>query len=117
MVITERRIHDIVVLDLEGRLSIVDSGAQRLREKITTLYFDGNWKVLVNLSRVPHIDSTSLGELVSILVAAKRMKASLKLFGLTQRVVELLTITKLVTEFDTYETESEALDSCLMTAP
>lgn len=116
MEITERRIHDIVVLDLTGRISISDGGAQRLREKVTALCFDGNWKVMVNLAGVPHIDSSSLGEMVSILTATRRMRATLKLFGLTHRVIELLTITKLVTEFETYVTEQEALESFLVTA-
>jgi anti-sigma B factor antagonist len=116
MEITERRIHDLVVLDLKGRMSIVDSGGQRLREKITTLYVGGDWKVLVNLGEVPHIDSPSLGELVTCLNTATRMRATLKLFGLSHRVVELLTITTLITRFDTYANEQDAIDSCLAAA-
>ena len=105
MQITERRTQDVVVLDLQGRLT-VDDGAELLRDKFNSLIFTGHSKVLLNLAGVPHIDSGALGELVSLLVtAARQAKASLKLFGLTGRVVELFTITKLITEFDTYDTE------------
>src|SRR5690349_6960747 len=100
MEITERTTQDIVVIDLHGRLTTVDDGAQRLREKLGSLFFDGQDKVLINLSKVPHIDSSGLGELVRCSLIAKRTNATIKLFGLTPRVVELLTITKFVTEFD-----------------
>jgi len=116
MEITERKTHDIVVIDLQGRLTTVDDGAQRLREKLGSLFFDGQSKVLVNLGHVPHIDSSGLGELVRCSLIARKANATLKLFGVTPRVVELLTITRLVTEFDTYETEQEAVASCLSMA-
>jgi anti-sigma B factor antagonist len=115
MQITERRTHDVVVLDLKGRLTVED-GAELLRDKFNSLIFTGHSKVLINLSSVPHIDSGSLGELVSLLVTARHAQASLKLYGLTGRVVELLTITKLTTEFDTYDTERDAMSSYLVTA-
>ena len=113
MEINQRTTQDVVVIDLQGRLTTVDDGAQRLREKLGSLFFDGQSKVLINLARVPHIDSSGLGELVRCSLIAKRANATLKLCGLTPRVIELMTITKLVTEFDTYETEQEAINSCL----
>jgi len=115
MQITERRTQDVVVLDLKGRLT-VDDGAQLLRDKFNSLIATDRAKVVLNLAGVPHVDSGSLGELVSLLVAARQAKGSLKLFGVTRRVVELLTITKLITEFDTFDTEREALESFMVTA-
>ena len=116
MEITQRTTQDIVVIDLHGRLTTVDDGAQRLREKLGSLFFDGQSKVLINLARVPHIDSSGLGELVRCSLIARKANATVKLFGLTPRVVELLTITRLVSEFDTYETEQQAVESWLATA-
>src|SRR5262245_51230034 len=116
MQITERDHQGIIVLDLQGRLTTGDAGAERVRDKITSLFFQGHSKVLVNLGGVPHIDSGGLGELVRCSLIARRANGSIKLFGLTHRVVELLTITKLITEFDTFETEREALASFMVAA-
>ena len=115
MQITERKTQDVVVLDLTGRLTI-DDGADPLREKFASLIHTGHSKVLLNMSGVPHIDSGALGKLVSCSLTARKANSSVKLFGLTGRVVELLTITKLITEFDTFDTEEEALSSFMVTA-
>ena len=115
MQITERTNQDVTVLELTGRLTI-DDGAEQLRDKVLSLLFQGHSKIVLNLARVPHIDSGALGELVRCYVTAKNGKGSLKLSGLTGRVVELLTIMKLVTVFDTYDTEQEAIESFLVTA-
>ena len=116
MEMKERTTNNIVVIDLQGHLTTVDEGAQHLRERIAGLFSGGTQKVLVNLGRVKHIDSSGLGELVRCSLIARRANGSLKIFGLTPRVVELLTITKLVQEFDTFETEAQALESFLATA-
>lgn len=115
MHITERRTQDVVVLDLKGRMT-VDDGADQLQDKFKSLIFTGHSKVLLNMGAVPHIDSGALGKLVSCSLTARQAKSSVKLFGLSGRVVELLTITKLITEFDTYDTEQEALSSFMVTA-
>jgi len=110
MTITERISQDVVVLDLEGRI-LIDDGAEQLRDKVGSALFRGHTKLVVNLARVPHIDSGSLGALVACYVSAKNAKAAVKLSGLTGRVVQLLTITKLIEVFDCYDTEQEAIGS------
>lgn len=115
MLITERNTQDVVVLDLKGRLTI-DDGADLLQDKFRSLIFTGHSKVLLNMGAVPHMDSGGLGQLVSCKLTARKAKSSVKLVGLTRRVVELLTITKLINEFDTYDTEQEALASFMATA-
>ena len=110
MHITERKIQDIVVLDLKGRMTI-DDGADPLHDKFNTLIHTGHSKVVLNMGGVPHIDSGALGQLVSCSLIARRANSALKLVGLTRRVVELLAITKLTNEFDTFDTEDEALSS------
>lgn len=110
MNITERITHDVVVLDLVGRLTIGE-GAELLRDKVTSVVFQGHSKVLLNLAGVPYIDSGGLGELVRCSMAAKKANGSVKLVGLTGRIVDLLAITKLITVFDTFETEEQAIQS------
>ena len=115
MQITERRTQDVVVLDLKGRMTI-DDGAELLGDKVNSLIFQGESKVLLNMAGVPHIDSGALGKLVSCWLRARQAHSDLKRIGLSGRVVELLTITKLITSFNTYDTEQEAIASFLATA-
>jgi len=114
MHITERKTQDVVVLDLEGRLTLGD-GAELLRDKVASVVFQGNSKVILNLAGVPYIDSGGLGELVRSSMAAKKANGSVKLIGVTGKVVDLLTITKLITVFDTHDTEQQALASFMAT--
>lgn len=115
MHITERKTNDVVVLDLDGRLTLGD-GAELLRDKVASVVFQGNSKVLLNLAKVPYIDSGGLGELVRCSMAAQKANGAVKMIGVSGRVVDLLTITKLITVFDTYDTEREALASFMATA-
>jgi len=114
MQIAERTLHDIIVLDLTGKLTIGD-GAELLRDKVTSVVFQGHSKVLLNLAGVPYMDSGGLGELVRCSMAAKKANGSVKLVGLTGKIVDLLSITKLLTVFDTFETEDEAVASFMAT--
>ena len=115
MRITERTIDDIVVLNLVGRMTIND-GVDQLREKVTSVIGQGHAKLVLNLAQVPYIDSPALGELVRTLTVTRSAKGSAKLVGVNGRVVSLLTIMKLTAEFDTFDTEQEALASYMATA-
>ncbi|MBY0493115.1 MAG: STAS domain-containing protein [Cyanobacteria bacterium] len=115
MIITERKTNDIVVLDLEGRLTIGE-GADLLRDRISGVVAQGHSKVLLNLAGVPYIDSGGLGELVRCSLVAQRANGAVKLIGVSGRVVDLLTITKLITVFDTFDTEQEAVASFMAVA-
>jgi len=72
---------------------------------------EGKKNILLNLAGVGYIDSSGIGELVSSYTAINKDGGHLKLLSLTEKLRDLLTITKLLTVFDAYETESEALDS------
>ena len=115
MRITERKNQDIMVLELDGRL-ITDEGAELLRDRILTLLFQGQSKIVLNLSRVPHVDSCALGELVRCVVTARNGNSSIKLSCLTERLREVLTNTRLIAVFDTYDTEEAALQSFMAAA-
>ena len=108
--IRERQAGDVTILDLEGRITIGD-GNVSLRNAIRRLIQEGKKKILLNLAGVCYVDSSGIGELVSSYTTIGREKGQLKLLNLTQKIQDLLAITKLLTVFDTYEDESAALNS------
>jgi anti-sigma B factor antagonist len=110
MTIKARRIDDIVILDLGGRITIGE-GTLILRNEIQKLLDAGNSKFLLNLADVDYIDSSGLGELVTSFTTVRNKNGQLKLLNLTHRVRDLLQITKLLTVFDTFDNETEALKS------
>ena len=101
---------DVTVLDLKGKLTLGD-GDELLRNKINSLIQAGTKKILLNLGDVPYIDSAGLGEVVRTYTTASRQGGSLKLLNLTKRIKDLLAITKLLTVFETFDTEAEAVKS------
>ena len=107
MNINLRTFGDVTVLDLEGKLTI-DEGAAQLRDRVASLVSQGQKKLLLNLAGVPYVDSGGLGELVRCSLIANREKGAVKLVNLTKRIADLLTITKLLTVFDTYDNEDQA---------
>ena len=110
MTITLRRLDDVAILDLEGRITIGD-GTIVLRARIQELLKDGDEKFLLNLAQVNYIDSSGLGQLVSSFTAVRKQGGQLKLLNLTHRIQDLMQITKLLTVFDVFEDETEALKS------
>jgi anti-sigma B factor antagonist len=107
MNINLRTFGDVTVLDLQGKLTI-DEGAAQLRDRVASLVSQGQKKLLLNLAGVPYVDSGGLGELVRCSLIANREKGAVKLVNLTQRIADLLTITKLLTVFDTFDNEDQA---------
>jgi anti-sigma B factor antagonist len=110
MVIEERIIGDVTVLDLKGKMTLGE-GDELLKDKINSLLAAGKKKLLLNLESVPYIDSAGLGEVVRTYTTVSRQGGSLKLLNLTKRIEDLLSITKLLTVFDTYDNEAEAVKS------
>jgi anti-sigma B factor antagonist len=110
MDITKRRIGDITILDLKGKLTIGD-GAEVLRDTVASVVFQGDRKILLNLAGVPYMDSGGLGELVRCSVITGKAAGAVKLINLTSKITDLLAITKLSNVFDTFDSESEATAS------
>ena len=108
--ISERHAGDVTILDLEGKVTIGE-GSVALRSAIRRLLGEGKSKLLLNLAGVGYIDSSGIGELVSSFTAVKKEGGTLKLLGLTQKIQDLLAITKLLTVFDTFDEEETALAS------
>jgi anti-sigma B factor antagonist len=86
-------------------------GDELLKDKINSLLAAGKKKLLLNLEGVPYIDSAGLGEVVRTYTTVSRQGGSLKLLNLTKRIEDLLSITKLLTVFDTFDSEAEAIKS------
>lgn len=103
-----RRLDDIVIIDLSGRITMGE-GTLLLRDQIQNLLAAGDRKFLLNLADVDYIDSSGLGELVTTFTTVRNQEGLLKLLNLTRRVQDLLQITKLLTVFETFENEAEAL--------
>jgi anti-sigma B factor antagonist len=110
MEIVERTVSDVTVLDLKGKMTLGE-GDELLKDKINSLLAAGKKKLLLNLESVPYIDSAGLGEVVRTYTTVSRQGGSLKLLNLTKRIEDLLSITKLLTVFDTYDSEAEAVKS------
>ena len=115
MQLSERRVGTVVVLDLVGKATLTDNPG-RLKEKISSLVAQGESNIVLNLAHVNYIDSSGLGELVASHTTAWRGGVTVKLANTRRRVWELLVLTKLVTIFDCYESEAEALESFAVAA-
>ncbi len=110
MQIDERVVGDVTILDLKGKMTLGE-GDELLREKVSSLVSQGQKKLIMNLDGVPYIDSAGLGEIVRTYTTVSRQGGKLKLLNLTKRIEDLLSITKLLTVFEVYEDEAEALQS------
>ncbi len=108
--ISERQAGDVTILDLDGKVTIGE-GSVALRNAIRRLLGEGKNKILMNLGGVGYIDSSGIGELVSSFTAVNKEGGTLKLLNLTQKIQDLLAITKLLTVFDVFENEGDALGS------
>lgn len=108
--ISERQAGDITILDLDGKITIGE-GSIALRNSIRRLLEEGKKKILLNLADIGYVDSSGIGELVSSFTTVNREGGSLKLLNLQQKVQSLMAITKLLTVFDVYEDEGDALGS------
>jgi|SRR5262245_26898415 anti-sigma B factor antagonist len=104
----DSRVEDgITIISCSGRITFgEDSAALRANLK-RVLEF--NRKIVLNLSGVPYIDSGGLGTLVGVFSSARAAGADIKLVGLGQRLRDVLSITKLVTVFEVYDTEEQAV--------
>jgi anti-sigma B factor antagonist len=110
MKIDERAVDGVTILDLQGKM-LIGEGDELLREKINQLVENGTERIVLNLAEVPYVDSAGLGEIVRCYTTVSRKNGKLKLLHLTKRIHDLLSITKLLTVFETYDTEEEAVKS------
>ncbi len=101
---------DIVVIDVDGKVVLGD-GDVEIKQAVDTLLQKGNTKIILNLAKVPYLDSAGLGEIIRCFTALRRSGGSLKLLAPNPRIVDLLNITKLLNVFDSYDNEATAIKS------
>jgi anti-sigma B factor antagonist len=110
MKIVERQVGDVIILDIQGKI-LIGEGDDALREAVTRLVESGTKKILLNLAEVPYVDSAGLGEIVRCYTTVSKQGGRLKLINLTRKIQDLLAITKLLTVFETYDSEDEGVRS------
>ena len=108
--VNERQAGDVTILDMSGAVRIGE-GSIALRDAIRGLSDNGKKKILLNLAGVNYVDSSGIGELIANYTTVSRQGGQLKLLNLTDKIQNLLVITKLLTVFDSYDNEAEALKS------
>ena len=108
--LTKRTVDGILAFECNGRIVFGDESSL-LRDEVKKAIADGNKRIVLNLSEVNYIDSGGLGTLVALHTTAHNAGGSIKLANLTKRVGDLLQVTKLLTVFEVYNSEYEALES------
>lgn len=108
MTIEQRSVGAVIVLDLAGRL-VVSEGDERLQDKVRSLVFEGHRHFVFNMARLTYIDSTGLASMIASYHVVDKAGGRLVLVGVTERVSNVLAITKLLTVFDAYDSEVEAV--------
>ena len=108
--IDQRRVGDVIILDLTGKVTIGATNRQ-LQEALLRLVAEGERSVVLDLSLVTHVDSSGLGEVVAGYSTLRRGGGRLALVNMSDRVMDLMTVTKLYTVFDIYTSEAQAVES------
>ena len=107
---TYREVDGVAVVALDGRIVLCEE-SNALREKVKSLIAEGKKKIVLNMDNITFIDSAGLGEIVRTYTTVSRQGGSLKLVNLTKRITDLLSIMKMLTVFETFNSESEAVRS------
>ncbi|HRH44014.1 MAG TPA: STAS domain-containing protein [Pyrinomonadaceae bacterium] len=108
--ITQRQFQNVTIFDLEGKIFIGES-IVNFRQAIRNLSEENKKRILLNMTKITHIDSSGLGELVGGHLDSQKNGGEFKLLGLSGQVIELMKMTRLLTVFETFEDETDALNS------
>ena len=111
MQLEERMAGNVAIVKVTGDITLNKGGDVQLKDKVNSLVQQGNKQILVDLGGVSYVDSAGLGELVQAFVTTKNRGGSLKLVNVTKRLNDLLVVTRLVTVFETFDSEAQALAS------
>ena len=110
MKIEMRTVGDVRILDCSGKITLGE-GTMAVRNTVRDILKDNGKKIILNLANVNYIDSSGIGELVSTYTTVTNNGGQLKLLSLTKKIHELLQITKLLTVFQVFDSESAAIAS------
>jgi len=110
MKIEKRKKGNVTVFDLKGKILFGD-GIDELRQSINSSIKENEKQLVLNFAEVPYLDSTGLGEVVRSYTTLKKEGGTVKIANLTNKVKDLMMVTKLITVFETFNNEKEAVDS------
>jgi len=110
MKFSSRKLDNVAIIDIEGKI-LLGEGDVEIKQAVDNLLRQGEKNIVLNLARVPYIDSAGLGEIIRCFTAIRKSGGNLKFLAPNERVIDLLTITKLVNVFDWYNDESSAVGS------
>ncbi len=111
MELEQRIAGDVAIIKVTGDITLNKGGDVLLKDKVQSLLQQGHKHLLVDLSDVSYVDSAGLGELVQAYSTTKNRGGALKLLNVTKRLQDLLVVTKLLTVFETFDSEASALTS------
>jgi anti-sigma B factor antagonist len=107
--IISRTVEGIAVLECAGRVVFGEESVS-LRDTVKRT-LETNPNIVLSMREVSYIDSGGLGTLVGLYTSAKNAKGNIKLAALNHRVIDLLQVTKLLTVFETFPNETDAVKS------
>jgi anti-sigma B factor antagonist len=110
MDISERRVGGVVIVDISGRM-VATENPGRLKDKVTSLVFQGEKRIVLNLANVTYVDSSGLGEMVACHGSAVRGGGEVKIANAGKKINDLLVMTRLLTVFDAHDSEDTAVKS------
>jgi anti-sigma B factor antagonist len=108
--ITNSEVDSVSVVELDGRI-VLGEESNSLREKLKSMVAAGKKKIVLNVGNIKYIDSTGLGTLVAAHLSANTKGASVRLCHLGKKFHEIMQVTKLLTVFDVYDTQTDAVSS------
>ena len=111
MQIGQRMAGDVTVVEITGDITLSKGGDVIIKDKVQSLLQQGNRKLLLDLGNVSYVDSAGLGQLVQVYATTRHLDGQLKLLHVTKRLKDLLVLTKLLTVFESYDDEAEAVAS------
>ena len=111
MTIEQRTVGDVIVLSIMGDITMNGAGATPVADRVRSALQQGHDRCVLDLGHVRYVDSAGLGELVQAWSAVRNRGGAMKLLNVTKRLTHLLVVTKLLTVFDCFDQESEALAS------
>ncbi len=110
MKLSTRKMANVIIIDVDGKI-VLGEGDVEIKKTVDNLLERGNKNILLNLAKVPYLDSAGLGEIIRCFTALRKSGGNFKLLSPNRRIIDLLTITKLLDVFDTYDNESVAVAS------
>jgi anti-sigma B factor antagonist len=109
MQIGQRMVGDVAIIEITGDITLSKGGDVMIKDKVQSLLQQGNRKLLLDLGNVSYVDSAGLGQLVQVYATTRHLEGQLKLLRVTKRLKDLLVLTKLLTVFECYDDEADAL--------